>query len=107
MVADRDAEACEPAPCRSATAWVSAFKRMRLRLPANAPASLEPVDETVLRGVRAGPGNRAMELSDLVWYGGRLLSPDDRTGTLLELTSPHGALRDAAVRTLLPAGAGA
>lgn len=75
-----------------------------------ARAQLRWFDEIQLDGVRGGEelpryrgrgAGRGMELSELAWFQGHLLAPDDRTGSLLEVASPHGLL-DGAARALLP-----
>lgn len=52
------------------------------------------------RESRLPHGGRGMELSELEWYFGHLLTPDDHTGQLLEVLSPRGRL-DARVKHVL------
>lgn len=128
LISDLDKESCRerdissgrltPVKCMHANTWVSFMKRGILDLSAlgrndtgNSSASnvLTWLDEIPLENVRpvqtdsgrTHSGSRGMELSELVWFNGHLLTPDDRTGALLEILSPHGTLNETA-RSLLP-----
>lgn len=128
LVADLDKDSCRersasaarmvPASCLHANAWVSFLKRGVLDLSVKARVSpanksedgvLTWLDEMPLENVRPitaeerriQSGNRGMELSELTWFNGHLMAPDDRTGALLEIASPHGML-DGRARKLLP-----
>lgn len=123
LIADLDRDSCHSrnlltgslrrTSCARANVWLSYLKRGVLTLPhtarddggANASAALTWLDERPLPqsrvGIRDGrASNRGMELSEAVWFHGRLLTPDDRTGALLEVTSPHGALDERALAYL-------
>lgn len=124
VVADQDRESCQrrdestgqlrTTPCMGANVWVSYFKRGVLSLPlmrkstsTSEMANITWLDETILedgRNVYDGfpvSGSRGMELSELEWFNGRLLAPDDHTGLLMEISSPYGRL-DEMGRKLLP-----
>lgn len=124
LVADEDRESCQKRDdttdklrviaCMGATVWVSYFKRGILTLPLShksSSRSLSPnitwLDEMVLEDARKAydslsiTGNRGMELSELEWFNGKLLAPDDHAGILTEISSPYGGL-DFAGHTLLP-----
>lgn len=109
--------------CVHANAWVSYLKRGILDLKlqksrnskfisiTNKQDQMKWLDEVTLESGRpldtiqrneSASGNRAMELSELAWFHGRLLAPDDRTGALLEISSPHGDLHDTQVTDMLP-----
>lgn len=120
VITDLDKESCRfqenlDAPmrhtsCGKANTWVSYFKRGIFKLdPASAKVrngdpeavSVEWLDEIELNGHghfeiehEGGRryGGRGMELSELEWFNGHLLTPDDRTGMLLEIMSPRGLL---------------
>lgn len=115
-----------PTACARANVWVSILKRgilhvvakrARLRANQHTDPSLQPhnktavewIDETTLESVRpldsvqrsmSEHNNRGMELSELAWFHGRLLAPDDRTGAVVEISSPHGTLSSAATARL-------
>lgn len=120
VITDLDKESCryqekhnspiKETSCAKANTWVSYLKRgiFSLEFPSakigNAGpegSSVEWLDEIELsahgnfeRG-RDGfhpSGGRGMELSELEWFNGHLLTPDDRTGTLFEIVSPRGLL---------------
>lgn len=119
-VTDLDKESCyfqesRQAPmhrssCGKANTWISYYKRGILNLEHNsvkfardefAAANISWLDELQLdsRGhfevgneSRALFGGRGMELSELEWFTGHLLTPDDHTGMLLEIMSPRGLL---------------
>lgn len=130
LVADLDTDSCrqrDPATgslrtttsCTGANAWVSYFKRGILSIPPTARKKLESnattsalswLDERELDSIRQirNPSTgfralRGMELSELEWFNGHLLTPDDR-GVLLEIISPRGLLDDRASH-LLPSTA--
>lgn len=115
LIADLDKESCRnhnrrkspsnPVPCRRANSWVSYFKRAVLSSTLEAStaseSSLKWIDEVEIESSsrlevqyegHSNFGKRAMELSELEWFFGRLLTPDDRTGSLLEIVSPRGQL---------------
>lgn len=120
VIADLDKESCRfqenrDAPmkhtsCGKANTWVSYFKRgiftldpasTKMRRAEAEAASVEWLDEIELNGhshfeiEREGGrryGGRGMELSELEWFNGHLLTPDDRTGMLLEVMAPRGRL---------------
>lgn len=115
-----------PTACARANVWVSILKRgilhvvrkrARLRASQHTDPSLQPhnktavewIDETTLESVRpldsvqrsmSEHNNRGMELSELTWFHGRLLAPDDRTGAVVEISSPHGTLSSSATARL-------
>lgn len=119
-VTDLDKESCyfqesRQAPmhrssCGKANTWVSYYKRGIFRLQQNsvkfahdelATASISWLDELqlsshgqleVMNESRTSFGGRGMELSELEWFTGHLLTPDDHTGMLLEIMSPRGLL---------------
>lgn len=124
LVADEDRGSCQrrddttnklhTTACMGATVWVSYFKRGILTLPFSGKSSnhrLTPnitwLDEIVLEDSRKAydslsiTGNRGMELSELEWFNGKLLAPDDHAGMLTEISSPYGGLDDAG-HALLP-----
>lgn len=97
-------------PCGKANTWVSFFKRGTFTLHRNtarislndfAHAEVSWLDEIQLVGHghyeldnerHSLFGGRGMELSELEWFSGHLLTPDDHTGMLLEIMSPRGRL---------------
>lgn len=113
MVTDLDAAACRkyalhskemrPARCRDAAVWVSYFKRGVLRVDgsSNDPdakfsaATLDWLDELEMDSRDHQKDSRGMELSELEYFRGHLLAPDDR-GTLYEITSARGMLDERA-----------
>jgi hypothetical protein len=72
--------------------WVSMYKRGEFRMEREGQLSLTWIDESTLLGNESNHG-RGMELSDLIWFRGKLLTPDDRIGALYELVSPFGGLK--------------
>lgn len=96
--------------CDKANTWVSYFKRGiftlepasgKIAYPGPTTPNVEWLDEIELTGhghfemERDGGrrhGGRGMELSELEWFHGHLLTPDDRTGMLFEIMSPRGVL---------------
>lgn len=120
VITDLDKESCyfqespqapmHHSPCGKANTWVSYYKRGILGLERNSvkhvrddfsKASISWLDELRLEGrghfevnnqSRSLFGGRGMELSELEWFMGHLLTPDDRTGILLEIMSPRGVL---------------
>lgn len=121
-ITDQDRESCKiqekpdgplhESPCGKANTWISYFKRGTFTLKRNsakfssdefASAELSWLDEKQLenRGhfeldskMHSTFGGRGMELSELEWFQGHLLTPDDHTGILFEITSPRGLLDD-------------
>lgn len=118
VIADLDKDSCRIqkeqeksihfAPCRRANAWVSYYKRGLLSAEKSlfgslrkTRSSIQWLDEIEIIGRGhadlqkdnvAEYGGRGMELSELEWFSGHLLTPDDHTGILLELTSPRGRI---------------
>lgn len=120
IITDLDKESCryqeklnapmKHSSCGKANTWVSYFKRGIFSLqPASAKIghaepdapNVEWLDEIELNGhghfeiEREGGrryGGRGMELSELEWFNGHLLTPDDHTGMLFEIMSPRGIL---------------
>jgi len=83
--------------------WSSFLRHGRLRLtggPGRRHANLSWEAGEVEVAGRLGAGGRGMELSELQWFAGRLLAPDDRTGVLYSLAgntaSPWVILADGA-----------
>lgn len=120
LIADLDKESCHsfkngemrrhPVPCSKANAWMSFFKRGVFYMPLDisskgeymsGDSSINWLDELELTGrghfelegkSSEHFGGRGMELSELEWFFGHLLTPDDHTGMLLEIMSPRGML---------------
>lgn len=114
LVADLDKESCRihqpnqplrASSCSRANAWVSYLKRGVLSIPRlrgiKQQSSIRWLDERELVShgrfeaesrERASSGGRAMELSEVSWFNGHLVTPDDHTGMLLEIMSPRGLL---------------
>lgn len=88
-----------PVPCAKANAWLSYLKRGVLNLNQSKPLSWLDEIQLVghgrfewLRNTVSPPGGRGMELSELEWFHGHLLAPDDHTGSLLEVMAPRGGV---------------
>lgn len=130
VITDLDKESCRvqdspEAPmrlssCGKANTWISYYKRGVLKIDGSpspkllstrrTKATVEWLDELKLVGhghfeiEREGHhpyGGRGMELSELEWFFGHLLTPDDRTGMLLEIMSPRGQLDQRTYREFL------
>lgn len=103
FITDLDRDACRDyhlnyrrIPCGNANVWVSYYKRALLKLSAG---KVEWVDKFRLESrTMSNNGMRAMELSELIFFGDHLLAPDDRTGVLFEILSPRGSLPKKYVR---------
>jgi len=103
FITDLDRDACRDfrssyrrVPCSNANVWVSYYKRALLKLSSR---SVEWVDKFRLEArTISHSGMRAMELSELIFFGDHLLAPDDRTGVLYEILSPRGSLPKKYVR---------
>ncbi len=99
LITDLDRQSCRDAKtgyqtssCSNANVWVSYFKRAILpTIPGSKAAKITWVDKIRLES-RTQVGSRGMELSELQWFSGHLLAPDDRTGILYEIVSPKGEL---------------
>ena len=118
VIADLDKDSCRiqkeegksihSAPCRRANAWASYYKRGLLSVEKSifgslrrTRSSVQWLDEIEIIGRGhadlqkdnvAKYGGRGMELSELEWFSGHLLTPDDHTGILLEITTPRGRM---------------
>lgn len=119
-ISDLDKESCrhqekhnaplKETSCAKANTWVSYYKRgilsfeppsAKVGSPDPDKAQMEWLDEIEITahghfgtdkdGFQPSDG-RGMELSELEWFNGHLLTPDDRTGTLFEIMSPRGIL---------------
>eukprot|EP00316_Scyphosphaera_apsteinii_P020474 CAMPEP_0119336932 /NCGR_PEP_ID=MMETSP1333-20130426/92939_1 /TAXON_ID=418940 /ORGANISM="Scyphosphaera apsteinii, Strain RCC1455" /LENGTH=367 /DNA_ID=CAMNT_0007347869 /DNA_START=299 /DNA_END=1402 /DNA_ORIENTATION=- len=85
LVADRDLAAHNV----SERTWHSALRRgslCRLRDSLQFTVTwLDEVEVTSRLNIDSSDGARGMELSEIVWYGGRLLACDDRTGIIFHI----------------------
>lgn len=90
LIADLDDESTRTAS-DGTTHWVSYFKRGQLRAVRGGSLTVEWIDEVELSSSRS-KGGRGMELSELVWYQGKLLAPDDRTSIMFEIQNPLAGL---------------
>eukprot|EP00172_Hildenbrandia_rubra_P003504 Plantae.Rhodophyta-Hildenbrandia_rubra.ctg5703.p2 GENE.Plantae.Rhodophyta-Hildenbrandia_rubra.ctg5703~~Plantae.Rhodophyta-Hildenbrandia_rubra.ctg5703.p2 ORF type:complete len:466 (-),score=65.40 Plantae.Rhodophyta-Hildenbrandia_rubra.ctg5703:690-2087(-) len=89
LVTDLDRESWRAATNESDERWVSYFKRGELVL--GKEPGVRWIDEVMLES-RKNEGKRGMELSDLVWFRGKLVTADDRTGVVYEIVAPRGGL---------------
>jgi soluble calcium-activated nucleotidase 1 len=75
IIADKDKRS------KNGNIWESILKRGKLEIDPTGKYSIRWSSEEILKTTLSEAG-RGMELSELVWFNGKLLAPDDRTGVV-------------------------